>query len=161
MRTITTFLTFPGNAEEALDFYGSVFENAKVRDRREYPPGSPFPEGTFMTATVELEGTMLSVLNAPGAEETFTFAPGISLFVGCDTQEEVDELWEKLSEGGQEQPCGWVTDRFGVSWQVVPRRLGELLASDSSGRVMQAMLKMKKIEIAELERAAEGAPAAA
>jgi predicted 3-demethylubiquinone-9 3-methyltransferase (glyoxalase superfamily) len=155
-KKITTFLTFDGQAEEAIALYTSVFPNSRVTSTRRYGPAGPGEEGSFMTGTFELDGQEFMALNGG---PSFSFAQGISLFVDCETQEEVDELWEKLSEGGEKGPCGWLTDRFGVSWQIIPRALGELLGDpdrEKANRVMAAMLKMGKIEIAELEKAAEG-----
>jgi predicted 3-demethylubiquinone-9 3-methyltransferase (glyoxalase superfamily) len=158
---ITTFLTFDGRAEEAVDFYTSVFPNSRVTSKRYYGEGGPAPEGSLMTASFELDGQEFSALNGG---PSFEFAQGISLFVDCESQEEVDHYWEKLSEGGEQGPCGWLTDRFGVSWQVVPRALGEYLGDEDpekAQRVMNAMLQMSKIEIEDLKRAyeAEGAVA--
>ena len=155
-KKITTFLTYDGQAEEAMNLYTSVFPNSKVTSTRRYGEAGPGEEGSLMTGTFELDGQEFMALNGGSS---FTFGQGISLFVDCETQEEVDELWEKLSEGGEKGPCGWLTDTFGVSWQVIPRRLGELLGDEDeekANRVMSAMLKMHKIEIAELERAADG-----
>jgi predicted 3-demethylubiquinone-9 3-methyltransferase (glyoxalase superfamily) len=152
---ITTFLTYDGRAEEAVAFYTSIFDDSKVVSTTRYGPGGPGPEGSLMSATFELAGQEFMALNGG---PSFSFSQGISLFVDCDTQEEVDTLWERLSEGGEPGPCGWLTDRFGVSWQVIPRALGELLGDEDrekSQRVMQAMLQMSKIEIEELRRAAE------
>jgi predicted 3-demethylubiquinone-9 3-methyltransferase (glyoxalase superfamily) len=152
---ITTFLTYDGDAEEAIVLYTSVFPNSRVTSTRRYGDAGPGPKGSLMTATFELDGQEFMALNGG---PSFAFAQGISLFVDCETQEQVDELWERLSEGGEQGPCGWLTDRFGVSWQIVPRRLGELLDDEDpekANRVMEAMLKMGKIEIAELERAYE------
>lgn len=147
-KKITTFLTFDGRAEEAVTFYTSIFDDSRILST------TPGPDGELMSATFELAGQEFMALNGG---PSFSFSHGISLFVDCDTQEEVDTLWERLSEGGEPGPCGWLTDRFGVSWQVIPRALGELLGDEDrekSQRVMQAMLSMKKIEIDELERAA-------
>jgi predicted 3-demethylubiquinone-9 3-methyltransferase (glyoxalase superfamily) len=151
---ITTFLTFDGDAEEAVDLYTSVFPNSRVLSKR-YGSGGPGPEGSLMTASFELEGQEFSALNGGSS---FQFSQGISLFVDCETQEEVDHYWEKLSEGGEQGPCGWLTDRFGVSWQIVPRALGEYLSDEDpekASRVMNAMLQMSKIEIEGLKRAYE------
>lgn len=153
MPRITTFLTFDDQAEEAVALYTSVFPNSRIVSRTEYGEAGPGPAGSLMTATFELDGQAFMALNGG---PSFGFAQGISLFVSCETQAEVDELWERLSAGGEQGPCGWLTDRFGVSWQVIPRRLGELLGDpdrDTAQRVMQAMLAMTKIEIAGLERA--------
>jgi predicted 3-demethylubiquinone-9 3-methyltransferase (glyoxalase superfamily) len=156
---ITTFLTFDGRAEEALDFYTSVFENSRILSTTRYKDGSLGPEGELMSATFALAGQQFMALNGG---PSFSFSQGISLYVDCEDQEEVDELWERLTDGGEPGPCGWLTDRFGVSWQIIPRALGELLADEDrerAGRVMQAMLQMSKIEIEGLQRAYEGAEA--
>jgi predicted 3-demethylubiquinone-9 3-methyltransferase (glyoxalase superfamily) len=161
MQKITTFLTFDGRAEEAVNFYTSVFPNSRILKTSRYGDAGPQPKGSFMSATFELEGQEFIALNGG---PSFSFTPGISLFVSCDTQEEVDELWEKLSEGGKQVACGWLTDRFGVSWQVVPRVLGEMLNDEDPERanaVMNAMLQMTKIEIDGLRRAYESAGSAA
>jgi predicted 3-demethylubiquinone-9 3-methyltransferase (glyoxalase superfamily) len=157
-KKITTFLTFDGRAEEAVDFYVSIFPDSKITTTSRYGDAGPAPAGTFMSATFELAGQEFMALNAPGPE--FSFAPGFSLFVDCETQKEVDEYWEKLSEGGEKGPCGWLTDKFGVSWQVIPRALGELLSDpdrERASRAMQAMLQMSKIDIEGLRRAADAA----
>jgi predicted 3-demethylubiquinone-9 3-methyltransferase (glyoxalase superfamily) len=151
---ITTFLTFAGQAEEAVAFYTSIFDNSKVLSTTKYGEAGPGEPGSLMSASFELDGQEFYALNGG---PSFTFSQGISLFVDCETQDEVDRYWEKLSEGGEPGPCGWLTDRFGVSWQVVPRRLGELLSDpdrEKANRVMEAMLQMSKIEVGELERAA-------
>lgn len=158
-KKITTFLTFDGQAEEAVEFYTSLFEDSRILSTRRYEAADPGPKGELMSATFELAGQEFMALNG-GA--SFTFSQGISLFVDCEDQEEVDELWAKLTDGGEPGPCGWLTDRFGVSWQIIPRELGELLADEDrekAGRVMQAMLQMSKIEVEELRRAYEGAEA--
>jgi predicted 3-demethylubiquinone-9 3-methyltransferase (glyoxalase superfamily) len=154
---ITTFLTFDGRAEEAVAHYISIFPDSRITSERRYGKAGPGPEGSFMTATFELSGQEFMALNGGSS---FTFAQGISLFVDCETQEEVDEYWEKLSEGGEQGPCGWLTDKFGVSWQIVPRALGELLGDEDpkkANAVMEAMLGMSKIEIAGLRAAYEAA----
>jgi predicted 3-demethylubiquinone-9 3-methyltransferase (glyoxalase superfamily) len=154
-KKITTFLTYDDQAEEAVNFYTSIFGDSRVTSTRRYGDAGPGPKGSLMTATFELAGQEFMALNGG---PSFSFAQGISLFVDCETQEEVDELWEKLSEGGEKGPCGWLTDRFGVSWQIVPRALGEMLDDEDpekSRRVMEAMLQMSKIEIAGLRRAYE------
>ena len=153
---ITTFLTFAGRAEEAVAFYTSIFDNSKVLSTTNYGEAGPGEPGSLMSASFELDGQEFYALNGG---PSFTFSQGISLFIDCETQDEVDRYWEKLSDGGEPGPCGWLTDRFGVSWQVVPRRLGELLSDpdrEKANRVMQAMLQMSKIEVDELERAAAG-----
>jgi predicted 3-demethylubiquinone-9 3-methyltransferase (glyoxalase superfamily) len=161
VQKITTFLTYDGRAEEAAELYTSVFENSRILSKSHYGDVGPGEAGSVMTVSFELDGQEFVALNADG--DDFTFTPGISLFVTCETQDEVDELWEKLSEGGEKGPCGWLTDKFGVSWQIVPRQLMELISDpdrEKANRVMNAMLGMKKIEIAGLEEAAEGAPVA-
>ena len=156
-RTITPFLWFNDDAEEAMNFYVSIFRNSKVGRVTRYGEAGPGKTGTVMSATFQLEGQEFHALNG-GPQYQFT--PAISLFVSCETQEEVDDLWGKLSAGGAPQPCGWVQDRFGLSWQIIPKALGQLLGDPDSGRAqraMQAMLKMKKIDIATLQRAADRA----
>jgi predicted 3-demethylubiquinone-9 3-methyltransferase (glyoxalase superfamily) len=153
MQKITTFLTFDDQAEEAVDLYTSVFPNSKIVSTTRYGKAGPGTEGSLMTANFELEGQEFVALNGG---PSFTFSQGISLLVSCETQDEVDELWEKLSEGGEKGQCGWLTDRFGVSWQIVPRVLGEMLSDEDrekAQRVMQAMLKMTKIDIEGLRKA--------
>jgi predicted 3-demethylubiquinone-9 3-methyltransferase (glyoxalase superfamily) len=160
-KKITTFLTFNDQAEEAMNLYTSLFPNSRITSTRRYGEAGPGPEGSLMTGTFQLDGQEFMALNGG---PSFVFAQGISLFVECETQEEVDRLWEALSEGGQKHPCGWVTDKFGVSWQVVPRILGELLDDKDpakANRVMNAMLQMGKIEIEGLERAAASEEVAA
>jgi predicted 3-demethylubiquinone-9 3-methyltransferase (glyoxalase superfamily) len=156
-KKITTFLTFDGQAEEAIEFYSSIFPDSRILSTSRYGAGGPGPEGSLMSATFELAGQEFVALNGG---PSFTFSQGISLFVDCETQEEVDEFWERLTDGGEPGPCGWLTDRFGVSWQIIPRTLGELLNDDDpekAQRVMQAMLQMRKIEIEGLQRAYEAA----
>lgn len=153
-KKITTFLTFDGRAEEAVDFYTSIFPGSRITSTRRYGDAGPGEPGAFMTATFELAGQEFMALNGG---PSFGFAQGFSLFVDCETQEEVDELWDKLTEGGEPGPCGWLTDKFGISWQIIPRALGELLSDDDpekAGAAMQAMLQMSKIEVEGLERAA-------
>ena len=157
MQKITTFLTFKNQAEDALKFYTSVFKNAKIGDVRRYGNTGPGPAGSFMTGTFEIEGQQFMVLNA-GAD--FGFAPGISLFVDCKTQEEVDTLWEKLSDGGTVQQCGWLQDKFGVSWQIVPSVLMTLMGDPDpvkAERVMKAMMQMVKLDIKKLQQAYDAA----
>jgi predicted 3-demethylubiquinone-9 3-methyltransferase (glyoxalase superfamily) len=154
-KKITTFLTFDGRAEEAMNLYTSIFEDSRILSTRRYGDAGPGPKGSLMTGTFELAGQEFMALNGG---PSFTFGQGMSLFVDCETQEEVDELWEKLSEGGEKGPCGWLTDKFGVSWQIIPRALGEMLGDDDpekAQRVMQAMLRMSKIDIEGLQRAYE------
>jgi predicted 3-demethylubiquinone-9 3-methyltransferase (glyoxalase superfamily) len=147
MRKITPFLWFDGKAEEAMNFYVSIFKNSKIGRV------TPGPKGTVMSATFQLDGQEFMALNA-GPQ--FKFTEAISFYVNCETQEEVDELWEKLSEGGQKSRCGWLKDKFGLSWQIIPSALGQMLQDKDPGkskRVMQAMLQMGKIEIAKLKQA--------
>jgi predicted 3-demethylubiquinone-9 3-methyltransferase (glyoxalase superfamily) len=156
-KKITTFLTFDDRAEEAVDFYTSIFDDSRIVSATRYGAAGPGPEGSLMSASFELAGQEFMALNGG---PSFTFSQGTSLFVDCETQDEVDELWEKLSEGGEKGPCGWLTDKFGVSWQIIPRALGELLNDEDpekAKRVMQAMLQMSKIEIEGLRRAYESA----
>jgi predicted 3-demethylubiquinone-9 3-methyltransferase (glyoxalase superfamily) len=153
MQKIVPFLWFDGKAEEAMNFYASIFKNSKIGDVTRYGKAGPGPEGTVMSATFELEGQKFYALN--GGPQ-FAFTPAISFFVNCETQQEVDELWEKLSAGGREQPCGWLQDKFGLSWQIIPTILGKLLGDKDPAkaqRVMQAMLQMKKIDITRLKQA--------
>jgi predicted 3-demethylubiquinone-9 3-methyltransferase (glyoxalase superfamily) len=155
MSTITPFLWFDANAEEAMNFYVEVFGDAKVGEVTRYGDGGPGPAGTVMSATFELRGQQFMALN--GGPD-FPFTEAVSFFVACETQEEVDDLWEKLTAGGEESRCGWLKDRYGLSWQIIPNALGELLNDPDpvkSQRVMQAMLQMGKIEIAGLRRAYE------
>lgn len=154
-KKITTFLTYDGQAEEAVNLYTSVFPNSKITSTRRYGAAGPGEEGSLMTATFELDGQEFMALNGG---PSFTFGQGFSLFVDCETQEEVDDLWEKLSAGGEKGQCGWLTDKFGVSWQIIPKDLGELLGDEDeekANRVMNAMLQMGKIEIEGLRKAAE------
>jgi predicted 3-demethylubiquinone-9 3-methyltransferase (glyoxalase superfamily) len=154
MKEITPCLWFDTEGEEAARFYTSVFPNSRILDVAHYGEAGPRPAGTVMTVSFELDGQRFVALN--GGPQ-FTFSEAISFQVSCKSQEEVDAYWSKLSEGGEEGPCGWLKDRFGLSWQIVPTRLVELLGDpdrERSQRVMAAMLNMKKIEIAELERAA-------
>lgn len=151
MQKITPFLWFDNQAEEAMSFYVSIFKNSKILRLRRYGKEGPGPEGALMTGTFQLEGQEFMALNGG---PHFSFTPAISLFVSCKTQEEVDELWDKLGAGGAPNQCGWVQDRFGLSWQIIPSALGELLGDKSpakAGAVMQAMLKMHKINIKGLQ----------
>jgi predicted 3-demethylubiquinone-9 3-methyltransferase (glyoxalase superfamily) len=156
MQKITPFLWFDGKAEEAVNFYLSAFKDAKILEILRYREAGPGPEGSVMTIKFSLHGQEFVALNA-GPE--FTFTPAISFFVDCQSQEEVDELWEKLSaEGGETNSCGWLKDRYGVSWQIVPTILLEFLGDkdpEKANRVMKAMLEMHKLNIAGLTRAYE------
>lgn len=156
MPKITPFLWFDNQAEEAANFYVSVFENSRVGTIARYGDAGPGPKGSVMTVAFELDGQEFVALN--GGPQ-FKFTEAISFVVNCKTQAEVDKFWRKLSEGGQEGPCGWLKDRFGLSWQIVPSVLPELLNDPDpvkSKRVMEAMLEMKKIDIAGLRRAYDG-----
>jgi predicted 3-demethylubiquinone-9 3-methyltransferase (glyoxalase superfamily) len=153
MQKITPFLWFNNNAEEALNFYVSVFKNAEIVAVNRYGEGGPGPKGAVMTATLQIEGQQFIALN--GGPE-FTFTPAISFFVNCQTQAEVDDLWEKLTAGGKEGQCGWLTDKYGVTWQIVPSALERMLNDpdpEKGKRVMQAMLQMRKIDVKVLESA--------
>jgi predicted 3-demethylubiquinone-9 3-methyltransferase (glyoxalase superfamily) len=155
MPKITPFLWFNDQAEEAMNFYTAIFKNSKIGSVSRYGEGGPGQPGSVMTATFELDGQEFMALNGG---PLFTFTEAISFFVNCETQVEVDELWEKLTEGGEESQCGWLKDKFGLSWQIVPSVLGELLNdpdAEKAGRVMNAMLQMKKIDIAGLRAAYE------
>ena len=152
-KKVTTFLTYDGQAEEAMNLYTSVIPNSRITSTRYYGEAGPGEAGSLMTGTFELDGQEFMALNGGSS---FTFGPGFSLFVSCETQDEVDQLWGKLSEGGERGQCGWLKDRFGVSWQIVPRILNELMSDPDAaraGRTMEAMLKMKKLAIAALRRA--------
>lgn len=153
MQKITTFLTFNDQAEEAANLYTSIFKNSKIVSISRYGEAGPAPAGTVMLVTFQLDGQEFMALNG-GSH--FTFAEGISLYVNCETQEAVDYFWEKLSEGGEPGPCGWLKDKFGVSWQIVPSIMNNLLQNkdpEKAKRVMQAMMKMGKLDIATLENA--------
>jgi predicted 3-demethylubiquinone-9 3-methyltransferase (glyoxalase superfamily) len=155
MQKITPFLWFDGKAEEAANFYTSIFENSKIVSVMRYGEAGLGPKGTVMSAIFELHGQEFIALNGG---PMFTFSPAISFFVNCQSQEEVDELWEKLSQGGEKQRCGWLKDKYGVSWQIVPTVLGQMLQdknAEKSKRVMNAMLQMDKLDIADLKRAYE------
>ncbi len=153
MPKITPFLWFDNQAEEAMNFYLSIFKNSRILSESRYGEGGPAPQGTLMSATFELDGQQFMVLNA-GPQ--FHFTEAISLFVNCETQQEVDELWTKLTEGGEEGRCGWLKDKYGLSWQIIPKQLGEMLGDPDpakAGRAMQAMLQMNKIDIQVLKQA--------
>ena len=153
MQKITPFLWFDTEAEEAMNFYVSIFKNSKALDVTRYGETGPGPKGSVMTATFELDGQEFVALN--GGPD-FKFTEAVSFVVNCDTQEEIDYYWDKLSEGGKEIECGWVKDKFGLSWQIVPSKLTELLNSGDvkkSNRVFHALWKMKKLIIADLENA--------
>jgi predicted 3-demethylubiquinone-9 3-methyltransferase (glyoxalase superfamily) len=157
MQKISPFLWFNGRAEEAVNFYVSIFPNSKITGASRYGDAGTGPKGSVMSMTFELEGQEFMALN--GGPQ-FMFTPAISLLVKCETQSEVDRYWNKLTVGGgEEQPCGWLKDRFGLSWQIIPNALGRYLSdrdATKANRVMQAMLQMKKIDIAALDRAYAG-----
>ena len=153
MKKITPFLWFDNQAEEAMNFYVSVFKDSKVLSVSRYGEGGPVPAGTAMSVSFQLRNQEFMALNA-GPQ--FKFTEAISFFVDCETQAEVDELWEKLSAGGEKSRCGWLKDKYGLSWQIIPNALGELMGDkdpQKAQRVMEAMLKMDKIDIKTLERA--------
>lgn len=154
---IKTFLWFDNNAEEAMNFYVSIFRNSRIVEVVRIGDARPGATGSIVSGTFELEGQRFMALNGG---PHFKFTEAISLFVDCDTQEEVDELWDKLSAGGQVQQCGWLRDRFGLSWQIIPEALSRMLHDKDpakSKRVMDAMMQMQKIDIARLKQAYDGA----
>jgi predicted 3-demethylubiquinone-9 3-methyltransferase (glyoxalase superfamily) len=147
VQKITPFLWFDGKAEEAMNFYVSIFKNSKIANVVRYGEAGPGPKGTVITATFQLEGQEFIALN--GGPQ-FKFTEAVSFWVSCETQEEIDDMWEKLSAGGEKGRCGWLKDRYGLSWQIVPPVLGEMLGDkdpEKSKRVMMAMLQMDKINI--------------
>jgi predicted 3-demethylubiquinone-9 3-methyltransferase (glyoxalase superfamily) len=155
-QVITPFLWFDSRAEEAAEFYVSVFPDSRINSVTRYGEAGPGPAGSAMTVDFMLRGQSFVALNGG---PVFTFTPAISFVVDCETQEEVDRYWSRLSSGGSEGQCGWLTDKFGLSWQVVPTALGRLLGDpdpERANRATQAMLGMKKLVVAELEAAAEG-----
>jgi len=156
MQKITPFLWFDSNAEEAANFYTSIFKNSKILNVARYGEAGPGPKGSAMTVTFQLDGQQFIALNGG---PHYTFSPAISFFVNCETQAEVDEFWNKLSAGGKEVQCGWLKDKFGVSWQIIPNALMELMSDKDpakSQRVFKAMLQMTKIDIEGLKRAYRG-----
>ena len=153
---VTPFLWFDGNAEEAALFYTLIFENSKIGHIARFGEAGPGAKGSVMTVTFEIHGQEFVALNGG---PHYSFSPAISFFVSCDDQDEVDELWDKLSQGGEKMNCGWLKDKFGVSWQIIPRELGELLHHPDalkSQRAMKAMLAMHKIDIAQIKAAVNG-----
>jgi predicted 3-demethylubiquinone-9 3-methyltransferase (glyoxalase superfamily) len=153
VQKITPCLWFDGKAEEAMNFYAAIFKNSKISRIMHYGEAGPGAKGSVLSVTAELDGEEVIALNGG---PHFTFSPAISLFVTCTTQAEVDEFWEKLSAGGERQRCGWLKDKYGVSWQIVPSILGDMLQDKDaakSKRVMEAMLKMDKLDIARLKQA--------
>ena len=156
MQKITPFLWFDDNAEEAVNFYVSLFKNSKVLSITRYGEAGPGPAGTVLTAAFQLQGQEFIALN--GGPQ-FKFTEAISFSVNCETQEELDQYWEKLSEGGEKGRCGWLKDKYGLSWQVNPVVLGEMLQDEdpeTAKRVMEAMLQMDKLDIETLKKAYEG-----
>jgi len=156
MQKITPFLWFDGKAEEAANFYTAISKNSKIGSVSRYGEGGPGPKGSVMVVTFQLDGQEFMALNGG---PLFTFTPAISFLVNCETQEEVDQLWEKLSEGGQKDRCGWLKDKYGVSWQIIPTALGKMMSDPDrakSSRVMKAMLQMDKIDINTLKQAYAG-----
>ncbi|HYF33492.1 MAG TPA: VOC family protein [Chitinophagaceae bacterium] len=157
MQKITPFLWFDGQAEEAARLYTSIFPNSKVVSVKHWGEGTPFPKDQAMTVVFELQGQRFYAMDA-GPE--FNFTEAISMYVDCKDQQEVDYYWDRLTAGGgQEQPCGWLKDKFGLSWQIVPKALPEMLQDNDkakAGRAMQAMMQMKKIDIATLQKAYNG-----
>ena len=157
MSKITPFLWFDNNAEEAVQFYTSIFRNSKILQTSRYPEGAPGPKGSVMTMKFELNGQELIALNGG---PHFKFNEAISFIVNCETQKEIDEYWEKLtSGGGKEVQCGWLKDKYGLSWQIVPAALGQLMADKDpmkAKRVTQAMLKTVKLDIEALKKAYQG-----
>ncbi|HET9241220.1 MAG TPA: VOC family protein [Oligoflexus sp.] len=156
MQKITPFLWFNNNAEEAITFYMSIFKHSKILESSRYGEGMPFPAGTLMTASFQLENQQFLALNGG---PMFQFTEAISFLVDVTTQEELDYYWSRLLEGGSKQQCGWLKDKYGLSWQIIPSILGKLMGDKDpvkAGRVMQAMLKMDKFIIKDLQRAYEG-----
>jgi predicted 3-demethylubiquinone-9 3-methyltransferase (glyoxalase superfamily) len=157
MQKITTFLWFDNEAEQAANYYTSIFNDSRILEIHRNGAGGPGAPGTVLTVTFELAGQQFIALN--GGPTHFAFSEAISLYVDCASQEEVDELWTKLTDGGEESQCGWLKDRYGLSWQIIPRTLTDLLSDPDparSERVMKAMLSMKKIDIQDLLDAAKG-----
>src|SRR5246127_4532836 len=159
MQKIVTFLWFDNQAEEAANLYVSVFKNSKIGSVSRYGKAGPGPEGSVMSVTFQLEGQEFYALNGG---PHFQFTPAISLFVNCESQEEVDQLWDKLSAGGRKDRCGWLQDKYGLSWQIIPTAPGKLMSDpdrEKSSRVMKALLQMDKIDVNKLKEAYEN-PAA-
>lgn len=153
MQKISPFLWFDDKAEEAANFYTSIFKNSKILTVSRYGDGAPAPKGSVMSVTFLLDGQEFMALNGG---PLFKFSEAISFFVHCETQQEIDDLWEKLSTGGEKQRCGWLKDKYGLSWQIVPAVLGKLLNQsdpEKSKKVMEAMLKMNKLDINGLQQA--------
>ena len=157
MQKITPFLWYDNQAEEAANFYTSIFKNSKITNIARYGDAGPGPKGSVMIVTFQLEGQNFTALNGG---PVFNFTPAISLYVDCETQEEVDQLWDKLSEGGRKDRCGWLQDKYGLSWQIIPQALQNLMSDPDpkkSQSVMKAMLQMDKIDVKKLQEAHERA----
>jgi predicted 3-demethylubiquinone-9 3-methyltransferase (glyoxalase superfamily) len=153
---INPCLWFDQNAEEAANFYVSIFKNSSIKKINRYGKNAPMPEGTALVVSFQLDGQTFQALNGG---PMFKFSEAVSFVVNCETQQEIDEFWTKLSAGGQEQQCGWLKDKFGLSWQIVPARLGEMMESKDAaraGRVMQKLMKMRKLDLHVLEEAYNG-----
>ena len=160
MQRITTNLWFDGNAEDAAEFYCSVFKNSRILSKAHYPESAPGPTGSVMTVEWELDGQRFVGIN--GGPQ-FQFSEAISLQINCESQEEIDYYWNRLSDGGEEGPCGWLKDRYGLSWQVTPTGMDEVFGDadpEKANRAMEAMLTMKKLDVAALRAAADNVPAA-
>ncbi len=156
MQKVTPCLWFDTQAEEAVNFYCSVFKNSQIKNISYYGEGTPLPKGTVLTVSFVLDGQDYLALNGG---PVFQFSPALSLIINCTSQEEIDEFWEKLSEGGEEEQCGWLKDKYGLSWQIVPTNLGELMSSgdaEKSQRVMNAIMQMVKLDISVLQKAYDG-----
>ncbi len=156
MQKITPFLWFDNQAEEAAHFYTSIFKNSKIGTISRYGDAGPGPKGSVMVITFELDGQEFMALNGG---PIFKFTPATSFLINCETQEEVDELWDKLSEGGRKDRCGWLQDKYGLSWQIVPTVLGKLMSDpdpEKASRVVRAMLQMEKLDIQRLQQAYQG-----
>ena len=155
MQKITPFLWFDDKAEEAMNLYVSIFKNSEVLNVSRYGDAGPGPKGSVMTASFRLDGQDFIALNGG---PMFKFTEAVSFVVNCETQQEIDEYWQKLSEGGKQDQCGWLKDRYGLSWQIVPRILPQLMKKDpaTSNRVMAALMQMKKLDIARLQEAYDG-----
>jgi predicted 3-demethylubiquinone-9 3-methyltransferase (glyoxalase superfamily) len=153
VQSVRPCLTFKEGAEQAVNFYVSLFPNSKVLSLLRAEANGPLPEGSVLHASFQLDGQEYTAFDGG---QTFTFTEGFSFVATCETQQELDEVWARLTEGGEEGPCGWLKDRFGVSWQVVPSALGQMMGDPKSGnpaKVMEALLKMRKLDIAKLEHA--------
>ena len=157
MQKITTCLFFDGKAQDAVDFYKSVFKNFKINQTSHYGDHGPMAKGSVMTVIFEIDGQKFMALNGP---PMFKFSPAISLMVNCETQQEIDHYWDSLSTGGSTQQCGWLTDKFGVSWQIVPSEMPHLMGRASpaqSQKIMQAVMQMTKLDIGKMKQAYEQA----